>query len=203
MSATATTARNQENRTHSTYRAAIVHDLQEPLTLEQVPDPELTADQVRVEIEARGLCHTHIHAAHGDWPIKPAPRLIPGHGGVGQVVGLGSAVTAVALAQRVALPWLGSAYGTCDHCVSGWETLCEQQQNTGYPVDGGFGRRQPLRGGGARWHRSCQCRAADVPGSHHPRGGQGRGHPLVGPVRSPSQGERASDRGAAGSGRVE
>lgn len=203
MSATATTARNQENRTHSTYRAAVVHGLPEPLTLEQVPHPELTADQVRVEIEARGLCHTDIQAAHGDWPIMPEPRLIPEHEGVGQVVELGSAVTAVALGQRVALPWLGYAYGTCDYCVSGRETLCEQQQNTGYSVDGGLGRRQPLCGGGARRHRSRRCRAGDVRGGHHLKGGQARGHPLVGPVRSPPQEERASDRGAAGIGRVE
>jgi D-arabinose 1-dehydrogenase-like Zn-dependent alcohol dehydrogenase len=69
----------------STYRAAVVHGFQVPLTLEQVPDPELTADQVRVEIEACGLCHTDIHAVHGDWPVKPQPPFIPGHEAVGHV----------------------------------------------------------------------------------------------------------------------
>ena len=38
----------------------------------------------------------------------------------------------------MALPWLGHACGHCDYCVRGWETLCEQQQNTGYSIDGGF-----------------------------------------------------------------
>ena len=140
MSATVTNVHSEVLRTDGTYRAAVVHGFQEPLTLDQVPHPELTADQVRVEIEACGLCHTDIHAAHGDWPIKPQPPFIPGHEGVGHVVELGSAVTAVTLGQRVALPWLGYACGTCDYCVSGWETLCEQQQNTGYSVDGGFGQ---------------------------------------------------------------
>jgi propanol-preferring alcohol dehydrogenase len=122
-----------------TYRAAVVHSFGSPLTLEQVDVPELGPDQIRVEIEACGLCHTDIHAAHGDWPIKPQPPFIPGHEGVGRIVALGSAVTDLALGQRVAIPWLGYACGTCDYCVSGWETLCEHQQNTGYSVDGGFG----------------------------------------------------------------
>jgi propanol-preferring alcohol dehydrogenase len=140
MSATATTVRHPQNRIDSTYRAAVVHGFDEPLTLEQVPHPELAADQVRVEIEACGLCHTDIHAAHGDWPITPQPPFIPGHEGVGRVVEIGSAVTDVTLGQRVGIPWLGYACGTCDYCVSGRETLCEQQQNTGYSIDGGFGQ---------------------------------------------------------------
>jgi propanol-preferring alcohol dehydrogenase len=71
--------------------------------------------------------------------VKPTPPFIPGHEGVGIVVELGPGVTEVALGERVAMPWLGYACGTCDYCVSGWETLCEQQQNMGYSIDGGFG----------------------------------------------------------------
>jgi propanol-preferring alcohol dehydrogenase len=70
--------------------------------------------------------------------VKPAPPFIPGHEGVGIVEALGAGVTEVALGDRVAVPWLGYACGTCDHCVSGWETLCLEQRNTGYSVDGGF-----------------------------------------------------------------
>jgi propanol-preferring alcohol dehydrogenase len=94
--------------------------------------------EVLVQIEASGLCHTDIHAAHGDWPVKPSPPFVPGHEGVGIVVELGPAVTEVGVGDRVAVPWLGYACGICDHCVSGWETLCLQQRNTGYSVDGGF-----------------------------------------------------------------
>jgi alcohol dehydrogenase, propanol-preferring len=93
---------------------------------------------VLVRIEACGLCHTDIHAAHGDWPIKPGLPLIPGHEGVGIVEAVGPDVTEPKVGDRVAVPWLGSACGTCDHCVSGWETLCLSQQNTGYSIDGGF-----------------------------------------------------------------
>jgi propanol-preferring alcohol dehydrogenase len=95
--------------------------------------------EVRVKVEASGLCHTDIHAAHGDWPVKPSPPFVPGHEGVGIVVELGPGVTEVAVGERVAMPWLGYACGTCDHCVSGWETLCLEQKNMGYSIDGGFG----------------------------------------------------------------
>jgi alcohol dehydrogenase, propanol-preferring len=123
----------------ATYRAAVVHDFHSPLTIEQVARRELTAGQVLVEVEASGLCHTDIHAAHGDWPVKPSPPFIPGHEGVGLVVELGPGVTEVAVGDRVAMPWLGYACGTCDYCVSGWETLCLEQENMGYSIDGGFG----------------------------------------------------------------
>jgi propanol-preferring alcohol dehydrogenase len=84
------------------------------------------------------LCHTDIHAAHGDWPVKPVPPFIPGHEGVGVVTELGPAVSEVAVGDRVGMPWLGYACGTCDYCVSGWETLCLDQKNMGYSIDGGF-----------------------------------------------------------------
>ncbi len=123
----------------TTYRAAVVHDFHKPLRIEDVGAHELEPGQVRVKVEASGLCHTDIHAAHGDWPVKPSPPFIPGHEGVGIVVELGPGVTEVELGDRVAMPWLGYACGTCDYCVSGWETLCESQQNMGYSIDGGFG----------------------------------------------------------------
>jgi propanol-preferring alcohol dehydrogenase len=78
------------------------------------------------------------HAARGDWPVKPAPPFVPGHEGVGLVTALGPGVTAPAAGTRVAVPWLGYACGTCRYCLTGWETLCLSQRNTGYSVDGGY-----------------------------------------------------------------
>jgi alcohol dehydrogenase, propanol-preferring len=121
-----------------TMRAAVVRAFGEPPQIEEVPKPVAGADEVVVKIEASGLCHTDIHAAHGDWPVKPKLPFTPGHEGVGVVEELGPNVTDVALGDRVAIPWLGYACGTCDYCVSGWETLCELQLNTGYSIDGGF-----------------------------------------------------------------
>ncbi len=121
------------------YHAAVVHDFKSPLSVEEVPARELESGQIRVKVEASGLCHTDIHAAHGDWPVKPSPPFIPGHEGVGKVIELGPGVTEVVIGDRVAMPWLGYACGTCDHCVSGWETLCLEQENMGYSIDGSFG----------------------------------------------------------------
>jgi propanol-preferring alcohol dehydrogenase len=123
----------------ASYRAAVVHEFGSPLTIDTVPAVTLDSGQIRVKIEATGLCHTDIHAAHGDWPVKPSPPFVPGHEGVGIVVELGPGVSEVALGDRVAMPWLGYACGTCDHCVSGWETLCLEQKNMGYSFDGTFG----------------------------------------------------------------
>lgn len=119
-------------------KAAVVHDFTKPLTIDEVPRPEPGPGEVVVRIETSGLCHTDIHAAHGDWPVKPTTPFIPGHEGVGIVTALGAGVTEVATGDRVALPWLGYACGTCEYCVTGWETLCERQRNTGYSIDGGY-----------------------------------------------------------------
>lgn len=119
-------------------KAAVVTSFTEPLEVHDRPVPEPGPGQVLVRIEASGLCHTDIHAAHGDWPVKPTPPFVPGHEGVGIVEALGPGVTQRAVGDRVALPWLGHACGHCDHCVAGWETLCEEQQNTGYSIDGGL-----------------------------------------------------------------
>jgi alcohol dehydrogenase, propanol-preferring len=119
-------------------KAAVVTSFTEPLTIEDRPVPSPGPGQILVRIESSGLCHTDIHAAHGDWPVKPSPPFVPGHEGVGIVEAVGPDVTARAVGDRVALPWLGHACGHCDYCVRGWETLCEQQQNTGYSIDGSF-----------------------------------------------------------------
>ena len=120
------------------YTAAVVHEFGGPLTLEQVEPAPLERGQIRVEVEACGLCHTDIHAAHGDWPVKPAPPFVPGHEGIGRVVELGPGAAEVQIGDRVAMPWLGYACGVCDYCVSGWETLCLEQKNMGYSIDGAF-----------------------------------------------------------------
>ena len=93
---------------------------------------------IQVAIRASGVCHTDLHAAEGDWPVKPKPPFIPGHEGVGYVSAVGSGVKHVKEGDRVGVPWLYTACGHCQHCLGGWETLCESQQNTGYSVNGGF-----------------------------------------------------------------
>ncbi len=119
-------------------KAAVVHEFGKPLVIEDVPTPDPGPGQILVKIEACGVCHTDLHAMDGDWPVKPAPPFIPGHEGVGVVTALGAGVSSVNEGDRVGVPWLHTACGHCKPCISGWETLCSQQQNTGYSVNGGF-----------------------------------------------------------------
>jgi len=120
-------------------KAAVVHSFDQPLVVEDIPIPVPGPEQVLVRIETCGLCHTDIHAARGDWPVKPSPPFVPGHEGVGIIerVGPGNG-HGLEPGIRVALPWLGYACGDCAFCNSGRETLCEKQLNTGYAFDGAF-----------------------------------------------------------------
>ncbi|HTQ72358.1 MAG TPA: alcohol dehydrogenase AdhP [Acidocella sp.] len=121
-----------------TMKAAVVREFGKPLRIEEVKVPEPGPGQILVKIAATGVCHTDLHAAEGDWPVKPNPPFIPGHEGVGHVVGVGQGVRHVKEGDRVGVPWLYTACGHCPHCLGGWETLCEEQQNTGYSVNGSF-----------------------------------------------------------------
>ncbi|MDR6100551.1 propanol-preferring alcohol dehydrogenase [Agrobacterium larrymoorei] len=122
----------------NTMKAAVVRAFGKPLVMEEVAVPRPGAGQILVKIAATGVCHTDLHAAEGDWPVKPNPPFIPGHEGVGHVVAVGSGVKHVKEGDRVGVPWLYTACGYCKHCLGGWETLCEEQQNTGYSVNGSF-----------------------------------------------------------------
>jgi propanol-preferring alcohol dehydrogenase len=119
-------------------KAAVVTDFRSPLQIQDLPVPAPGPGEVLVRIETSGLCHTDIHAARGDWPVRPVPPFIPGHEGIGRIEKLGSGVTTRKLGDRVAIAWLGSACGECRYCISGWETLCEKQENAGYSVNGTF-----------------------------------------------------------------
>ena len=119
--------------------AAEVEAFGEDLVVGEHEIPEPGPHQALVKLIASGVCHTDLHAAGGDWPVKPKLPLIPGHEGVGVVEKLGPDVTELEVGQMVGNAWLWSACGNCDHCRTGWETLCEQQVNGGYGIDGSFG----------------------------------------------------------------
>ncbi|WP_411033280.1 alcohol dehydrogenase AdhP [Shinella sp. BYT-45] len=121
-----------------TMKAAVVREFGKPLSVEEVAVPEPGPDQILVKYEATGVCHTDLHAANGDWPVKPNPPFIPGHEGVGFVAKAGKNVRRVKEGDRVGVPWLHTACGCCSPCRTGWETLCAEQQNTGYSVNGTF-----------------------------------------------------------------
>jgi alcohol dehydrogenase, propanol-preferring len=119
-------------------KAAVVTDFHSLLEIQDLPIPEPGPGEVLVRIETSGLCHTDIHAAHGDWPVKPTPPFIPGHEGIGIIETLGAGVSTRTVGERVAIAWLGYACGECRYCIGGWETLCLKQENSGYSVNGTF-----------------------------------------------------------------
>jgi len=119
-------------------KAAVVEKFGEPLVVREVSVPHPGPAQALVEIFASGVCHTDLHAAEGDWPVKPTLPFTPGHEGAGTVVELGPGVTHLKVGDRVGIAWLHSACGHCNFCLSGWETLCQEQQNSGYSVNGSF-----------------------------------------------------------------
>jgi alcohol dehydrogenase, propanol-preferring len=121
-----------------TMKAAVVEKFGAPLVVKEVPIPTPGPGQALVEIVASGVCHTDLHAADGDWPIKPSPPFTPGHEGAGIVAALGPGVTHLKEGDRVGIAWLHSACGHCEYCLSGWETFCKEQQYSGYSVNGSF-----------------------------------------------------------------
>jgi alcohol dehydrogenase, propanol-preferring len=124
--------------TIKTMKAAIVEKFGDPLILREVPIPVPGPGQALVEVVASGVCHTDLHAVDGDWPVKPRLPFTPGHEGAGIVVAVGQGVSHLKEGDRVGIAWLHSACGHCEYCLSGWETLCPEQQNSGYSVNGSF-----------------------------------------------------------------
>ena len=133
-------ARYESTRVPKTMNAAVVHEFGQGVTIDEVPVPTPGPGQALVKLISSGVCHTDLHAVAGDWPVKPSPPFIPGHEGVGEVVALGDGVEDLAIGDLVGNAWLWSACGSCQYCRTGWETLCEAQQNGGYSVDGSFGQ---------------------------------------------------------------
>ena len=119
-------------------KTAVVEVFGKPLVLREWDTPTPGAGQILVKTEACGVCHTDLHAARGDWPVKPTPPFIPGHEGIGLVAAVGSGVKNVKEGDRVGVPWLYSACGHCEYCLSAWETVCGSAQFGGYTVNGGF-----------------------------------------------------------------
>ncbi|HET8526484.1 MAG TPA: zinc-dependent alcohol dehydrogenase family protein [Actinomycetota bacterium] len=111
-----------------------------PLEPVERPSPEPAAGQVLVKVEACAICRTDLHIADGELE-HPALPLVLGHQAVGTIVAVDEAVTDRFVGDRVGVPWLGWADGTCAYCASGRENLCPQARFNGYDLDGGYAER--------------------------------------------------------------
>lgn len=118
-------------------RAMRLEKVGSPLVMRDLPDPEPKAGEVRIKVEACGVCRTDLHVVDGD--LAPLKQVItPGHEIVGIVDRLGAGVASPALGERVGVGWLGSTCHVCSYCADGRENLCDTPEFTGYSADGGF-----------------------------------------------------------------
>jgi alcohol dehydrogenase, propanol-preferring len=122
-------------------RAAVLREFKQPLSIEDVDQPQPGDHEVLIEVEACGVCHSDLHVADGDWPqivsITKKP-LILGHEIAGRVVERGASVHDLQVGDRVGVPWVHWTCGECDFCREGNENLCKNQKITGVTVDGGY-----------------------------------------------------------------
>ena len=107
-----------------TMHAAVVRDFGQPLSIEEWPVPRPGPGEALVRMIASGVCHTNLHAADGDWPVRSALPFVPGHEGVGWIAALGEGVQPMKEGDLVGIAWRLDACVHCEHCITGWETLC-------------------------------------------------------------------------------
>jgi propanol-preferring alcohol dehydrogenase len=110
---------------------------EQPLETGNVPRPSPSRGQLLVKVHMCGVCHTDLHTVEGDIhpPFLP---VTPGHQVVGEVDAVGEGAAGWAIGDRVGIPWLYDADGSCDFCQQGQENLCPQARFTGFDVDGGY-----------------------------------------------------------------
>jgi propanol-preferring alcohol dehydrogenase len=117
--------------------AMVMNKIGGPLVWTELPDRHPGPGEIRVKVLACGVCRTDLHVLDGELPDQQVP-IIPGHEIVGRVDALGPGVTALQIGERVGIPWLGHACGTCPYCRAHRENLCDHPLFTGYTRDGGF-----------------------------------------------------------------
>ena len=118
----------------------VLHEIGRPLVYEELPDPVPGPGELRVRVEACGVCRTDLHVVDGELPDEILP-IIPGHEIVGRIDALGPHVEGREIGERVGIPWLGSTCGVCPYCLSHRENLCDRPVFTGYTRNGGYATR--------------------------------------------------------------
>lgn len=131
-----TSSRHISKMVNGTMKAAVIKEFGKPVEVCQIPIPQPKKNEILIKIAYSGICGTDHHAWKGDWPVKPTLPFIPGHEGVGRIVEVGSEVKHLKEGDLVGVPWLYNACSHCEQCFAGWETLCKDQNNAGYSVNG-------------------------------------------------------------------
>ena len=116
-----------------------------PLRLSDVPTPDPTHGEIRVRVEACGICRTDLHVVEGELPRVWGERIVPGHQVVGRVDQVGPGAGRFVEGERVGIAWLRSTCGACRYCDAGKENLCPHARFTGYHADGGYAEHAVVR----------------------------------------------------------
>lgn len=120
-----------------------LNDNNEPLQLDDIPDPVPETRELLLQVNVCGVCHTELDEIEGRTPPPELP-VTPGHEVIGRVLETGRGVTEFSKGDRVGVGWIYSACGECEHCKNGNENLCEKFTATGRDVDGGYAEKMTV-----------------------------------------------------------
>ncbi|CAI4601782.1 CIH_collapsed_G0041790.mRNA.1.CDS.1 [Saccharomyces cerevisiae] len=121
-----------------TQKGVIFYENKGKLHYKDIPVPEPKPNEILINVKYSGVCHTDLHAWHGDWPLPVKLPLVGGHEGAGVVVKLGSNVKGWKVGDLAGIKWLNGSCMTCEFCESGHESNCPDADLSGYTHDGSF-----------------------------------------------------------------
>ena len=121
-----------------TQKGVIFYENKGKLHYKDIPVPEPKPNEILINVKYSGVCHTDLHAWHGDWPLPVKLPLVGGHEGAGVVVKLGSNVKGWKVGDLAGIKWLNGSCMTCEFFESGHESNCPDADLSGYTHDGSF-----------------------------------------------------------------
>jgi propanol-preferring alcohol dehydrogenase len=105
--------------------------------MRELPLPEPGPGEIRIRVDACGVCRTDLHILEGD--LGPGrEELVPGHQIVGAVEAIGAGAAGFRIGDRAGVSWLHWTCGVCEYCTTGRENLCEKARFTGWDAEGGY-----------------------------------------------------------------
>nr|prf dehydrogenase isozyme I,alcohol [Saccharomyces cerevisiae] len=102
------------------------------LEYKDIPVPKPKANELLINVKYSGVCHTDLHAWHGDWPLPTKLPLVGGHEGAGVVVGMGENVKGWKIGDYAGIKWLNGSCMACEYCELGNESNCPHADLSGY-----------------------------------------------------------------------
>src|SRR5499427_860604 len=132
--------------------------------------------QVRIRVEASGVCHSDAGTVEGSFAID-WPR-VPGHEVVGRIDALGSGVQGWAVGQRVGVCFFGGSCGYCEFCRNGDLVNCRNQEFTGIDSDGGYAEVMIIKPGVAQTQESADAHTSGTPNQSAAELGKQANNPL-------------------------